>query len=210
MKKILFVALMIGFAGSVAASENAKKVERWDDDSWDEALEQMPEGSVERGKKLAQYGYCYTCHGDEGIARTNNAPSLAGIAPQWTYKALLDYKSGLFHLDWKSTGMIGITQPMSKQDMSDLAVYYAQQKRPKGKGGVKKPKKVKKCMKCHDSGDEDDAPSLLGQSSMYIERQLLAYKHKKRLTEVDREMRKVSKKLKKKKIRKIAEYYYAQ
>ena len=210
MKKMILVSLLIGFAGSLMASEEAAKVERWNDDSWDEALEQMPKGSVERGEKLASYGYCYTCHGDEGIARTNNAPSLAGLAPQWTYKALLDYKSGLFHLDWKSNGMIGITQPMSKQDMSDLAVYYAQKKRPKGPDHVKKPKKIKKCQKCHDSGDEDDGPSLMGQSSMYIERQLLAYKHKIRRTEVDKEMKKVSKKLKKKQIKKIAEYYYAQ
>lgn len=210
MNKLIMIAILLGSIGSALAFDDAKKAERWDDDSWDQALEEMPKGSAERGEKLSQYGYCYTCHGDQGIARTNNAPSLAGIAPQWTYKALLDYKSGLFYLDHKSTGMIGITQPMTKQNMSDLAVYYSLQEMPKGKGLVKKPKKVKKCQKCHDSGDDDDGPSLLGQSSLYIERQLKAYKHKTRRTEVDRDMKKVAKKLSNKKIKKIAEYYYDQ
>jgi len=210
MNKLIMIAILLGSIGSALAFDDAKKAERWDDDSWDKALEEMPKGSAERGEKLSQYGYCYTCHGDQGIARTNNAPSLAGIAPQWTYKALLDYKSGLFHLDHKSTGMIGITQPMTRQNMSDLAVYYSLQEKPKGKGLVKKPKKVKKCQKCHDSGDEDDGPSLLGQSSLYIERQMKAYKHKNRHTGVDKTMHKVSKKLSNKKIKKIAEYYYDQ
>ena len=205
------IAILLGTIGSASAFDHVKKAESWDDDSWDQALEDMPKGSAKRGEKLSQYGYCYTCHGDEGIARTNNAPSLAGIAPQWIYKALLDYKSGLFHIDHKSTGMIGITQPMTRQNMSDLAVYYSLQQKPKGKGLVKKPKKVrKKCQKCHDSGDEDDGPSLLGQSSLYIERQLNAYKHKIRRTAIDKDMKKISRKLSDKKIKKIAEYYYDQ
>jgi cytochrome c553 len=208
MKKILLITtVLFGITNIAFATEEAKKVEPWESDAWDAELAKMPKGSSENGEKLAERGYCYTCHGDKGIRATNNSPSLAGLTGPWIYKSLLDYKSRLNHLDNKSLGMEAIVQPLTKQDMSDLAVYYAAQERPAGAGKVKKPKKLKKCQKCHDSGDEDDGPSLIGQSSLYIERQTLAYKHKIRRTEIGNTMYKKVKKLKRKTLKKVADYY---
>lgn len=206
-KTLLLTAILLGISNIAFATEETQKVEAWESDAWDAELAKIPKGSLENGEKLAHKGYCYTCHGDKGIRSTNNAPSLAGLTSPWIYKSLLDYKSHLNHIDNKSLGMEAIVQPMTKQDMSDLAVYYAAQKRPAGAGNVKKPKKVKKCQKCHDTGDEDDGPSLIGQSSQYIERQTQAYKHKIRRTEIGKSMYKAAKKIKTKKIKKIADYY---
>ena len=213
MKKVLLLsAILVGMTSVAFASEKeeANKVQKWSADAWDAELSKMPKGSASSGEKLSKKGYCYTCHGEKGVAPTNNAPSLAGIDATWTYKALLDYQTHLFHIDNKSLVMEAVTQPLSKQDMSDLAVYYAGHKRPAGPSTVKKPKKVRKCAKCHDSGDEDDGPSLIGQSSLYIERQVKAYKHKIRRTEVGKPMYKAVKKLKAKKTKSIAEYYHDQ
>lgn len=210
MKKVLLLsAILVAMTHVTFASEKeeASKVEKWSSDAWDVELSKIPKGSVSSGEKLAKKGYCYACHGVKGVAPTNNAPSLAGIESLWLYKALLDYQTHLFHIDNKSLVMEAITQPMSKQDMSDLAVYYAAQTRPAGPGKLKKPKKVRKCAKCHDSGDEDDGPSLIGQSSLYIERQVKAYKHKIRRTEVGKTMYKAVRKLKSKKTKRIADYY---
>jgi len=200
----------MGLTSVTLASEDEKaSTPAWESDAWDTELANMPKGSVAKGEKLANKGYCYTCHGEKGIAPTGNAPSLAGLTSPWLYKTLLDYKSHLFHIDNKSLVMEAAAQPMSKQDMSDLAVYYAAQNRPEGEGKIKAPRKVRKCQKCHDTDepDEDDAPSLLGQSAQYIERQTEAYKHKVRRTEVGKSMHKAVKKLKKKKIKKLADYY---
>jgi cytochrome c553 len=212
MKKILLLTvILVGLTNIALATEEGKvsKVEKWDSDDWDAELAKMPKGSSSNGEKLANKGYCYTCHGEKGIAQTDNAPSLAGLTSPWIYKTLLDYKSGLFHIDNKSLVMQAAVKPMTKQDMSDLAVYYAAQKRPAGPGKIEAPKKLKKCQKCHDTGDEedDDAPSLIGQSSQYIERQTMAYKHKVRRTEVGKSMYKAVRKLKNKKVKTIADYY---
>ena len=209
-KRLLLTAILLGLTSIALASEEEKApVPKWSYDAWDKALANMPKGSLEKGEKLANQGYCYTCHGEKGIAPTDNAPSLAGLTSPWLYKTLLDYKSHLFHIDNKSLVMEAVAQPMSKQDMSDLAVYYAAQKRPVGAGNIKAPKKLRKCKKCHDTGDEDgdEAPSLLGQSAQYIKRQTEAYKHKVRRTDVGKTMYKAVKKLKKKKIEDLADYY---
>jgi len=207
MKKAILITMLIGSIATAYASEKETVAKKWDEDSWEAALAKMPDGSVKRGEALEKKGYCYTCHGDKGIARTNNAPSLAGIKNTWLYKAMLDYKSGLYHLDNKSYVMEAVVAPMTNQDMSDLAVYYAAQKRPVGAGKVKPPHKAKKCGKCHDSGDEDDGPSLKGQSTLFLTRQLYAYKHKVRHTATGNSMKKASKKLKKKQIKELADYY---
>ena len=206
-KTLLITAILFGMTNIAFATEETPKVEAWESDAWDAELANMPKGSASNGEKLANKGYCYACHGEKGIRVTNNSPSLAGLTSPWIYKSLLDYKSHLNHLDNKSLGMEAIVQPMTKQDMSDLAVYYAAQERPTGAGKIKAPKKVRKCQKCHDSGDEDDGPSLIGQSSLYIERQTLAYKHKIRRTEIGKSMYKKVKKLKRKKIKAVADYY---
>jgi len=207
-KTLLIITTMLLTITSIAlATEEAPKVAPWSSDAWDAELAQMPKGSAVNGQKLSEKAYCYTCHGNKGIRPTNNTPSLAGLTSPWIYKALLDYKSHLNHIDNKSLGMEAITQPMTKQNMSDLAAYYATQKRPKGAGKVKRPRKARKCQECHDSGDEDDGPSIAGQSPLYIERQVQAYKQKIRRTEIGNSMYKAVRKLKTKDIKEVAKYF---
>ena len=64
---------------------------------------------------------CQTCHGANGIAIMPNVPSLAAQNEQYLLKALGDYKSGARKDDMMSL----IVQPLSDEDMANLAAYYA-------------------------------------------------------------------------------------
>ena len=64
---------------------------------------------------------CQTCHGASGIASMPNVPSLAAQNEQYLLKALGDYKSGARKDDMMSL----IVQPLSDEDMANLAAYYA-------------------------------------------------------------------------------------
>jgi len=144
-------------------------------------------GDAARGEKLAAEGYCYTCHGDKGVAPSRNAPSLAGQSPSYLVKVLKEYKVGTLRLDNKSLGMIAITQPMTEEDMADLAAFYAAQTRP-ASGAASRgapPASAIACGTCHNAatgapGMGGTAPGLAGMSALYIKRQLHAYKTGKR------------------------------
>jgi cytochrome c553 len=64
---------------------------------------------------------CQTCHGTNGIASMPNVPSLAAQNEQYLLKALGDYKSGARKDDMMSL----IAQPLSDEDVANLAAYYA-------------------------------------------------------------------------------------
>lgn len=197
MKKFLLTAMLVVSSGVVFAEG--------DTDARDSAVDAMPQGDAAQGEKLANKAYCYACHGDKGQPLTQNAPNLAGFSSEWIYTTLANYKYGLFNIDNKSKVMEAVVQPMTNQDMSDLAAYYSDFKRAPGAGMVAKPKQVKKCNKCHE--DDDEVPSLAGQSALYLERQILAYQSKTRHTEDGNSMYKKTKKLKPGQIKALAEYY---
>src|SRR5437763_6724045 len=83
------------------------------------------ETDVEVGRKKARY--CAGCHGADGNSQLTDYPILAGQTARYLYLQLKDYKAGLR----KSDMMTPAVQPLSKEDMLDLAAYYAAQ-RPKG------------------------------------------------------------------------------
>lgn len=213
MKRILLSIILAGLTSvAFAAEEEKSKHENWTSDSWDSELAKMPKGSFTNGQHLANSEYCYTCHGEKGITESKKNPSLAGLSNAWLYKTLLDYKFHLFHIDSDSSTMEVLLQPLNKQELSDLAVYYSAQSRPTRAGNVEAPKKLKKCQKCHDTGEEEDkdTPSLIGQSSKYIKRQILAYQNKTRKTEIGNSMYKAVKKLSEKEIDELANYFSKQ
>ena len=81
-------------------------------------------GNPEKGKaKAAQV--CAACHGADGakpVAPEN--PILAGQYADYLAKALADYKSG----KRANPVMKAFADQLSRQDMEDLAVWFASQK----------------------------------------------------------------------------------
>jgi cytochrome c553 len=79
-------------------------------------------GNAENGRSKAQA--CVACHGPEGNKPIGpDFPVLAGQHADYLRKALLDYKSGAR----ANPVMKGLAAPLSKQDIDDLAAYFAGQ-----------------------------------------------------------------------------------
>ncbi len=68
----------------------------------------------------AKSAICATCHGKNGIGTAPNFPNLAGQKAQYTAQQLKLFRSG----ERKSEQMNIIAQPLSDEDIANLAAYY--------------------------------------------------------------------------------------
>lgn len=228
MKKALLVSLFgLGsiMSGSLLAADHAPQAKAWTMIEWNKTVSEMPQGDAMRGETLHREGLCLSCHGANGVAPSRNAPSLAAQTAEYTYKTLLDYQSGLRHEgDGKAILMNAATQPMSKQDMADLAVYYAQQTLPAKstdykvdtaidrivrKGDVSR--MIVPCASCHGAHGEGRGitPALAGQTRDYFVRTMQAYKNKKRTNDIHQGMAQFTYQLTDSEIEALADYYAA-
>jgi cytochrome c553 len=66
---------------------------------------------------------CQACHGMDGNSATPDYPKIGGQYPDYLAKALRDYKSGAR----KNPIMAGFAGVLSKQDIENVAAYYASQ-----------------------------------------------------------------------------------
>lgn len=225
MKKQLWVALLSATAfmsSSVLASEPAEKPSAWTAMEWTKTLKDMPQGDVQRGADLHRDAFCMTCHGENGVAPSRNAPSLASQPAEYIYKTLIDYQSGLRDEgNGKALLMRAATEPMSAQDMADLATFYAEQALPIR---VEKPLDAKidrltrkgdfsrlvvACASCHGAQGEGNgiSPALAGQTSDYFIRTMRAYKDKHRTNDINEGMAQFTYNLTDDEITALADYY---
>lgn len=204
-------------------AEHNQQAPAWDQISWSQTIENMPQGDALRGAQLHRDGLCMTCHGEAGVAPSRNAPSLADQTVKYTYKALLDYQSGLRNEgDGKAQVMQAATQAMSKQDMADLAVYYAEQTLPiRASAAQVEPKldrMIRKgeaqrmiiaCASCHGAHGEGHGltPALAGQTADYFIRTMKAYRDKKRTNDIHEGMAQFAYELTDNEIQALAHYY---
>lgn len=79
-------------------------------------------GNVAKGKEKS--ATCVACHGADGNSSMASFPRLAGQHEDYLLQALNAYKSG----KRKNEVMKGIVAPLSKEDMADLAAYFASQR----------------------------------------------------------------------------------
>lgn len=66
---------------------------------------------------------CQACHGVDGNSPNADFPKIGGQYPDYLAKALRDYKSGAR----KNPIMAGFAQPLSANDIENLATYYGSQ-----------------------------------------------------------------------------------
>ena len=66
---------------------------------------------------------CAACHGEDGNSPNPAYPRLAGQYASYLEQALVDYQTG----DRKNAIMAGLAAPLTKADIQDLAVYFAEQ-----------------------------------------------------------------------------------
>ena len=78
-------------------------------------------GNIALGKVKADQA-CAACHGADGVKSIDGSyPILAGQYEDFLVRALSDYKSGAR----KNAIMAGMAAPLSKEDIANLAAYYA-------------------------------------------------------------------------------------
>ena len=84
----------------------------------------LADGNAERGAEKAKQA-CAACHGAGGNTPLQvEYPRLAGQHQDYLYKSLREYKSGAR----KNAIMGSQVANLSRQDMQDLAAYFASQK----------------------------------------------------------------------------------
>jgi cytochrome c553 len=76
-------------------------------------------GDVAAGRKKATA--CQTCHGLDGLSKMPDAPNIAGDPEEYLVRQLTAFKKG----ERKNEMMSIVVQPLSDQDVADLAAYYA-------------------------------------------------------------------------------------
>ena len=76
-------------------------------------------GNAEAGKALAVP--CTACHGADGNPTDPQYPRLAGQYRDYLQEAMTQYKNG----KRRNAIMAGFMQPLTEQNIADLAVYFA-------------------------------------------------------------------------------------
>ncbi len=139
---------------------------------------------VDAGRKKA--AVCAECHGAEGNSSLPQFPMLAGQTARYLYLQLRDFKEGRR----SDPQMSPMAAPLSRQDMFDLAAYFAAQKaRPLdfkadparvARGKAKADETL--CTMCHLGGfmGQNEIPRVAGQHYEYVVKQLRDFKNRAR------------------------------
>jgi len=169
------------------------------------------------GKQKA--AVCGACHGPDGNSANPEWPSLAGLGERYIAAQLTAFKKG----ERNDPLMSPQAQPLSEQDIRDLAAYFATQTMKPGEadeslvkageqiylGGIPA-KGVPACAACHGPAGAGNAPSAYprigGQQAVYLAKQLQAYRAGTRTTDPNRMMRDIAGKLSDEEIKAVASY----
>lgn len=163
---------------------------------------------------------CGACHGVDGNSVLPNFPKLAGQGERYLLKQMRDIKSGARPV----VEMTGMLDPLSEQDMADVAAYYASQKMTVGTAeaelvergqdlfrGGKLAEGMPACTGCHLPDGSGIAtagyPHLGGQHADYSAKQLTAFREGERSNDGDSMiMRDIAAKLSNKDIEAVSTY----
>ena len=139
---------------------------------------------IEAGRTKAQV--CAACHGADGNSTAGNFPNLAGQTWRYIYIQLKDFNEG------RRTDpvMSPMAAPLNRQDMIDIANFYAAQparpsnfKTDDAKVRLGKAKADETlCAMCHLGGfsGQNEIPRVAGQQYDYVIKQLKDFKARTR------------------------------
>ena len=174
-------------------------------------------GDPMNGKNLSQV--CAVCHGADGNSVNPIWPKLAGQHATYILKQLNNFKNG----DRINAQMTGMVAPLSQQDMTDLALYFQNQKNTLGfanpdlvnlgqkiyRAGDSE-KGIGACMACHGPAGSGNPgakyPSLRGQHAEYTSTQLKMFKTGERNNDANAVMRSIASRMTDSQIKAVSEY----
>ncbi|HSX20600.1 MAG TPA: c-type cytochrome [Gammaproteobacteria bacterium] len=178
-----------------------------------------------RGNPIAgktKSAVCVACHNLDGNSTTPAWPKIAGLAEEYIVQQLLDFQKGEKGPRYEPT-MYGITQPLSAQDIADLAAFYATQTMTVGAADPSKvalgqiiyrggnlTSGVPACLACHGPTGAGNYlanfPRLGGQNSDYIIAQLNKFRNNQRSNDANNIMRDIAGMMTDKEIEAVASY----
>ena len=172
-------------------------------------------GNVGAGQEKS--AACVACHGSDGNSLVGIYPSLAGQSANYIAKQLSDFKSG----NRKDPVMAGMVAGLSEEDMKDLAAFFAVQTTKAGTGEANEvghklyisgnaEKEISACVACHGitgkGMKQAGFPSLTGQSTDYLTKQLMSFREGSRGNDNNGIMRNIAIKLSDADIEAVAQY----
>lgn len=162
--------------------------------------DEFPIGDPVAGKKIA--GQCRTCHGIDGYARIPIAPHIGGEPASYLRNQLTAFRDGTRTHEMMSV----VAKSLTDDQIDDLAAWYAYPiatatltADPSGAPEA--------CTACHGVDGIAviaDAPNLSGETNIYIDTQLKAFRLGKRTHEV---MSAVAAEMSDAEIRAVADWY---
>lgn len=159
-------------------------------------------GDPEAGRALA--GQCRTCHGIDGVAKIPIAPNIGGEPASYIAGQLAAFRDGTREHEMMSV----VAKALTDADIADLAAWYAS-RQPVADLRADPAGAPELCVACHGADGiavVEDAPHLAGETNIYIDTQLKAFRSGKRVHEV---MSAVAAGLSDEEIRAAADWYAA-
>jgi cytochrome c553 len=167
---------------------------------------------------------CAACHNADGNSAIPMNPVIAGQHFAYAFKQLQNFKAeGGKPAERPSPVMTGIVAPLSRDDMANLAAYFAsQQSKPRPasdpelvklgegiyRGGILN-KGVAACASCHGpngAGIPAQFPRLAGQHAQYTLDELKQFRSGERANDPNRMMRLIAEKLSDREMAAVAQY----
>lgn len=156
------------------------------------------------GRKLANM--CRTCHGLDGYAAIPIAPHIGGEPQEYLEAQLMAFKTGQREHEMMSVVAAGL----SAEQIADVSAWYAaHEARATLPDDVDPDDAPQACVSCHGADGISqlvDAPNLAGETNIYIDTQLKAFKRGQRNHEI---MSEVAAGLSDAEMREIADWYAA-
>jgi cytochrome c553 len=133
---------------------------------------------VASGRKIA--GMCRTCHGLNGYAQIPVAPNIGGEPASYISGQLRAFRSGLRVNEMMSV----VASGLSDEAIADVAAWYAAQTANAAiPAGMDPSMAPASCVACHGADGiavNPDAPNLAGETTIYLDTQLKAFRSGKR------------------------------
>ena len=137
-------------------------------------------GDPAEGRKLA--GQCRTCHGIDGFAKIPIAPHIGGEPAPYISSQLTSFRDGTRTHEMMSV----VAKSLTDQQIADLATWYASHDvKATLTADVAGAPEV--CVACHGQdgiGLTEDVPNLAGETNIYIDTQLKAFRRGSRTNEL--------------------------
>ncbi len=141
-----------------------------------------PVGDRENGQLVARQ--CRTCHGMDGVAKLPIAPNIGGEPTEYLVRQLVAFRDGERYHEMMSV----VASGLDDKAITDVAAWYSGHQATAGLlATVNADDAPESCVGCHGIdglAEIEDAPNLAGETVMYIDTQLKAFRTGKRYHDI--------------------------